>query len=213
MSTDILTQDQPLLLASGSPRRKEILGGLGIPLFVLPSDVPEVRQAEETVEGFLARVVEDKLRASRQAVGPRSFGAALAADTIVLVDNEVLGKPLDIQDAERLLEKICGRTHQVKTHYAIVTSDGRRAGRCVTTDVTLRAASQAEREGYARTGEGLDKAGAYAAQGLGAFLIREVRGSYTNVVGLPACEVIEDLVGLGLLPRFPMANEPRLPSF
>jgi septum formation protein len=208
-----LTTATPLLLASGSPRRRDILGALGIPLVALASDVPEVRSAHETVEGFLSRVVDDKLQASVAAARELQFSAALAADTIVQVDAEVLGKPIDIRDAERLLGKLVGRSHQVKTHYAIVTPDGRRSARCVSTEVTFRHATVDELRRYAQTGEGLDKAGAYAAQGIGAFLVRAVTGSYTNVVGLPACEVIEDLIGLGLLPGFPSEPGPNSPSF
>jgi septum formation protein len=194
-------------LASGSPRRREILGGLGVPLFVLASDIPESREPEESIDGFLERIVRQKLDASLALAEPGSFAAALAADTVVVIDDELLGKPRDIPDAERLLSKLCGRTHTVTTRYWIRLPDGSGRGRTVTSHVELRAASDAEIAAYAATGEGLDKAGAYAAQGIGTFLVRGVRGSYTNVVGLPACEVIEDLCLLGLLPVFPVAGQ------
>jgi septum formation protein len=130
----------------------------------------------------------------------------LVADTIVVLAGAILGKPVDVADARRLLERLAGRTHVVYTRYAIARADAPLvpvAARTVQSSVTLRAASGAELEAYARTGEGLDKAGAYAIQGVGAFLIERIEGSYTNVVGLPACEVVMDLLDARLLERFP----------
>lgn len=204
MSRQTISESAPLLLGSASPRRRDILSGLGIPLLVRPANVPEETRAGECVEDFLERVVLDKLRGALELARGTSFGAALAADTIVRVDNEVLGKPIDIQDALRSLLRISGRTHIVTTRYALADAEGRiLAARSVHSEVVLRAATRDELSAYAATGEGLDKAGAYAAQGIGAFLVREIRGSYTNVVGLPACEVVEDLTSAGLLGPFP----------
>jgi septum formation protein len=149
--------------------------------------------------------VEEKLSAVAARARGR-FSCVLVADTVVVVDGDILGKPSDIADARRLLGRIAGRTHTVYTRYAISLPDAprtSRAARTVATEVSLRNATVDEIARYAESGEGLDKAGAYAAQGLGAFLIERIAGSYSNVVGLPACEVILDLCSLGLLGPFP----------
>jgi septum formation protein len=196
----------PLVLGSGSPRRRDILSGLGIPLRVAPSNVPEHELPNEAPLDYLERVVLEKLRGSAGAFAAGPASALLVADTIVVLGNEVLGKPSDVRDAARLLGRLAGRTHRVYTRYAVALPESPSEPvlvRTVESDVTLRAASPSELEAYALTGEGLDKAGGYAAQGVGAFLVSRIEGSYTNVVGLPACEVVMDLVGAGLLERFP----------
>jgi septum formation protein len=195
----------PLLLGSASPRRKDILEGLGIPLLVRPSDAPEDQLPGDSAEVFIERVVQAKLRATREQNQQVQCAGLLVADTIVVVDGAILGKPLDRDDAYQLLRRIAGREHQVITRYGI-EAPGVPAHFCsVTTDVRLRPASLAELRAYADSGEGLDKAGAYAAQGLGAFLIERISGSYSNVVGLPAMEVVRDLLKLGLLREFPLS--------
>jgi septum formation protein len=201
-----ISPSSPLLLGSASPRRRDILTGLGIPLAVSPANVPEVELPNEAPLAYLERVVREKLRGSARAFAEGMGSALLVADTIVVLDGNVLGKPQDISDARRLLELLAGRTHRVYTRYAVALPDAPLVPvieRTVESSVTLRAASAQELEGYARTGEGLDKAGAYAIQGIGAFLVERIEGSYTNVVGLPACEVVKDLLGAGLLERFP----------
>jgi septum formation protein len=127
------------------------------------------------------------------------------ADTIVVLDGDVLGKPRDVADAEALLKRLSGRTHTVYTRYALAAADAAEPAleRTVASQVTLRAAEPEELARYAATREGLDKAGAYAVQGIGAFLVEAISGSYTNVVGLPVCEVVLDLKRLGLLAGFP----------
>ena len=133
----------------------------------------------------------------------------LVADTTVVIDGQILGKPADAADAVAILSRLVGRSHDVFTCYAIGRAEPGEgallATRTVHTEVRLRRASAAEVEAYARTGEGLDKAGAYAAQGIGTFLVEGVTGSYSNVVGLPACELVSDLTRLGLLAGFPGA--------
>jgi septum formation protein len=195
---------RPLILGSASPRRRDILSGLGIPITVLPADVDEGLAPTEAPLAYVERIVAAKLAAvvvrSRQTVG----AGLLVADTIVVLDGQVLGKPVDVADAERLLGRLAGREHRVHTRYALAAPDGETlAARTVTSDVRLRAAPAEVLAGYARTGEGLDKAGAYAVQGIGAFLVASINGSYSNVVGLPACEVVADLLATGLLERFP----------
>ena len=201
----MISAEMPLLLGSASPRRRDILSGLGLSLRVEPADIPEdVLPAEQPLD-YVTRIVAAKLAAvATRSTGP--FSVALVADTVVVIDGDILGKPRDVADAERLLGRIAGRTHTVYTRYALSLPDAPaqiRVARTVATEVSLRAATREELRRYASSGEGLDKAGAYAAQGLGAFLIERIAGSYSNVVGLPACEVVLDLRDLGLLGPFP----------
>lgn len=202
----VITRETPLVLGSASPRRRELLSGLGVPIVVAPADVDETVIAGEAPLAYLERVVGKKLGAV--ALGPNApmGSAVLVADTTVVIDGAILGKPSDVTDAQALLARIVGRTHLVYTRYAIARAPEPGvvlAARTVESRVSMRQASSEEIRRYAETGEGLDKAGAYAVQGIGAFLIERIDGSYSNVVGLPACEVIQDLVTTGLLARFP----------
>lgn len=199
----------PLLLGSGSPRRREILSTLGFPLIVASVDVDEARGASEGASQYVERVVADKLAALATRPEIAGAGALLVADTIVLLEGEVLGKPRDEADARAMLKKLSGRTHEVWTRFAVAAPDKpARAieATTVVTRVVFRALADAEIDAYAATGEGADKAGAYAVQGIGSFLVREIEGSYANVVGLPACEVVLALRTAGLLGRFPFAR-------
>lgn len=191
----------PLVLGSGSPRRREIISALGLPFQVLAADIDEARLPNEAPLDYLERIAAEKLAAARARVGEAPHAAVLVADTSVVIDGDVLGKPADEADAARLFSRIAGRVHSVFTRYAIglAGESEARVARTVETRVHLRAASSDEILAYAATGEGLDKAGAYAAQGVGAFFIERVVGSYSNVVGLPACEVLADLRALGLV--------------
>jgi septum formation protein len=211
MTPRTLEGSSVLVLGSASPRRHDILRGLGVPIEVIAADVDESRAAGESPDAYLERIVGAKLAAVCERVSAAAkpqHAAVLVADTTVIIDGDVLGKPSDVADAERLLRRICGRTHVVKTRYAIATRQSwpsAASERTVETRVSLRAASDDELRRYAATREGLDKAGAYAAQGIGAFLVEHIEGSYTNVVGLPACEVVRDLQALSLLRDFPAA--------
>jgi len=201
-----ISASTPLCLGSASPRRRELLAGLGLPLHVCAADVDESVEPGEPPLGYLSRVVSEKWSAvSRKLPGKQAFAALLVADTIVVIDREILGKPTDVHDAERLLRRLVGREHRVYTRFAVGGTAGGAgmSSRTVETRVVLRSASDEEVKRYAATGEGLDKAGAYAAQGIGSFLIERVEGSYTNVVGLPLCEVIVELRELDLLAAFP----------
>jgi septum formation protein len=202
----LISPQNPLVLGSASPRRREILEGLRLPVVVLPGAAAEQAWQGEDPDDYVTRAVEAKLDAVATRLGGRSFAAALVADTIVVIGTEVLGKPASVAEAERLLGLLAGRTHRVLTRYAIAGSDDPRVplvARTVRSEVTMRAATPDELARYARTGEGLDKAGAYAAQGIGCFLVERIAGSYTNVVGLPACEVVLDLRDARLLGSFP----------
>jgi septum formation protein len=203
----VISPDFPLCLGSGSPRRRELLSGLGLPLVIVVSDVQE-----DTLEGehpltYLERVTLDKLRgvaALANQVG--NAAAMLVADTIVRVEDRIIGKPTDREHALSLLKLISGREHIVHTRYAISRADDFSTpvvARTITSRVWLRAASEELLRRYANTGEGLDKAGAYAVQGIGSFLVERIDGSYSNVVGLPVCEVVKDLAENGFLECFP----------
>lgn len=204
-----MTALQPLVLGSASPRRREILSSLGLSYRVVPGDADEARAEDESPERYLDRVVRAKLASVASRLSANEAGAILVADTIVVVDGDILGKPVDAADARRLLGRIVGRSHVVYTRYALSTRpdlSSPRIARTVESVVVMRAASSDEVDRYAATGEGLDKAGAYAAQGIGTFLVERIEGSFTNVVGLPACEVVQDLVGAGVIDVFPLAE-------
>jgi septum formation protein len=204
----MISAAHPLLLGSASPRRREILTTLGLPLAVVPAVVDETALAGEAPLDYLSRVTLAKLGAAAclpQAVGA---GAVLVADTTVILDDRPLGKPADQAGAREMLRALSGRAHRVSTCFAISgPSDAARPlhVETVTSRVVFRALDEDEIGAYAATGEGLDKAGAYAIQGIGAFAVARVEGSYSNVVGLPACEVISALRGAGLLARFPLS--------
>ncbi len=202
-----ISKTNPLCLGSASPRRRELLIGLGLPIRVQAADVQEDPFDAEPPLEYLQRVVDDKLAAVRSIIGALDDAAAiLVADTIVVVDDDILGKPVDVEDAARLLRRIAGREHIVYTRYAILSLPDAGMGlrkRTVASKVAIRWAAEAEIRRYAATGEGLDKAGAYAAQGIGSFLIERIDGSYSNVVGLPLCEVVLDMQALELIPDFP----------
>ena len=197
----LIDASHPLVLGSGSPRRREIISALGLPFQVLAADIDEDRRPDEPPLAYLERIASEKLAGVRARLGGAPHAAILVADTTVVIDGDVLGKPNDVDDAARLFSRIAGRVHSVYTRYAIGLADapGVSVARTIETKVHIRAADPAEIRAYAATGEGLDKAGAYAAQGIGSFFIERVVGSYSNVVGLPACEVLADLRGLGLV--------------
>jgi septum formation protein len=201
----------PLLLASSSPRRRELRHTLGIPLVVRPTTVDEAVHEGEGPDRYVARVVEEKLRAALVDLAERRegdrFGAVLAADTIVVLDGEVLGKPASDRDAATMLRSLSGRSHVVSTRFAVAAADGGHArAQTVSTWVSFRQLSDRAVDDYVATGEGRDKAGAYAVQGIGAFAVSRIEGSYSNVVGLPQCEVVEALLAERLLASFPMAS-------
>jgi septum formation protein len=170
-----------LILASSSPRRRELLTQAGIAFTVQPADVDETHRAGESPEAFTLRLAREKA----EAVLAKNPGATvLGADTIVVCDQEILGKPSDETDAARMLKKLSGRDHQVITGVALVSPAGTQT-RAETTTVSVRKISEEEINDYIATGEPMDKAGAYAIQGIAAKFILQIEGNYTNVVGLP----------------------------
>ncbi|MBK0099520.1 septum formation inhibitor Maf [Erwinia sp. S63] len=177
-----------LYLASGSPRRRELLTQLGLQFERLITDVEEQRQPEEAAEVYVRRLALDKARAG-VAVAPQDL-PVLGADTIVVLNNEVLEKPRDAAHAAQMLSQLSGQTHQVMT--AVALADTARELDClVTTDVTFRNITAEEISHYIASGEPMDKAGAYGIQGLGGNFVRKINGSYHAVVGLPLVETNE----------------------
>lgn len=175
-----------------------------LPFVVAAPVVDELPRPAEAPHDYVRRVVDAKLEAARGLREAASAGAVLVADTIVVVDGALLGKPEGQGDAERMLRALSGRAHEVTTRFAVSDPLGSRVhGESVTTRVFVRALAGDEVTGYAASGEGLDKAGGYAIQGLGAFLVERIEGSYGAVVGLPACELVRALRALGLLSTFP----------
>jgi septum formation protein len=197
----LIDASHPLVLGSGSPRRREIVSALGLTFRVLAADIDESRLPGEAPLAYLERIAAAKLAGVRARLGSAPHAAILVADTSVVIDDDVLGKPADVADAARIFGRLVGRVHSVYTRYAIGLpgESGARVARTLETRVHVRGASLQEIEAYAATGEGLDKAGAYAAQGVGTFFIEQLVGSYSNVIGLPACELLEDLRALGLV--------------
>lgn len=177
-----------LILASASPRRRELLAQLGLAFEVVTSDVPETPAPAEPPAAFAQRVARDKA-----AEGARRCPGALvlAADTVVAVDGAIFGKPRDRADARRMLEALSGRTHEVLTAVALRTPAGDVEELLVRTAVEFRSLTAREIEDYLDGSEPYDKAGAYAVQGQAQRFVVQVRGSYTNVVGLPVDEVHE----------------------
>jgi len=177
-----------LILASGSPRRRELLSAVGIPFRVVPSGVDEIPRRGELPARFARRAARDK----GMWVAARHPGAfVLSADTIVVAGGRILGKPRDRSEARRMLSLLAGREHRVYTAVSLLcVARGHEESGIDVSRVRFRALTPAEVAGYARTGECDDKAGAYAAQGAGMLLIDRVAGSFTNVVGLPMTRVV-----------------------
>ena len=195
--------DVRLVLASASPRRAELLRAAGIEFDVIPADVEEEMDPEETPAGYTRRLAQLKA----EAVIPHAPGCAvLGADTVVIIDNQVLGKPADRGEAKRMLTLLSGREHMVMTAVCLVNPSGPAdAGRYVhtaqssriqtavaRTTVEFTPLGDAEIDWYVASGEPMDKAGAYAIQGLASRFVTRIDGSYSNVVGLPVA-VVDDL--------------------
>ena len=179
-----MTELPKLILASTSPRRAEILRTVGWPFAACPVDIDEARHPDEQAAIYVERLAQEKAQAAAQV---RVAGLTIiGADTVVVVDEEILGKPRDEDDARRMLRQLRGRWHQVLTGVALINgapSEIRVAHE--TTEVKFAAMSEDEIDWYVSSGEQMDKAGAYAIQGLGARFIEGIRGDYFNVMGLP----------------------------
>ena len=182
----------PIILASASPRRQELLKNAGIEFIVRPSHIPEVPLAGEAPRAFGERMAREKARAARAITADSTNDrrpttddvVVLAADTVVAVGDEILGKPEDVADAARMLRRLSNRTHEVITAVCLL-GDGFEDVRSETTAVHFNAMSEAEIADYVATSEPMDKAGAYAIQGRASRWISKIDGDYYNVVGLP----------------------------
>ena len=172
---------RPLILASGSPRRAELLRQAGIPFEAYAADVDETQHPGEAPDAYVRRLAVAK--ATRVAAA-HAGRAVLGADTTVVLDGEVLGKPDDGADAVRMLTRLSGRSHLVLTGVCLIDADGQQTG-VATTTVEFRPLSAAEIDDYVRSGEPMDKAGAYAIQGGAAGFVSRLDGAFDNVVGLP----------------------------
>jgi septum formation protein len=203
---------RPLVLASASPRRREILAKLGLSFEVRVTDLDESLREHEDPVRYVARLAAEKARAA--CSGARE--AVLGADTTVVLNNKVLGKPADLTESEQMLRALRGQEHVVHTGVALVLApehDSRVPGQAapelsvysvvVSTRVRFRAFGDHTLHAYVASREGMDKAGSYGIQELGAALVSEVQGSYSNVVGLPAAETIELLEEAGVLEAWP----------
>ncbi len=187
----------PIVLASGSPRRRRLLEGLGWPFRVVVPEADESIDPSESPAEACGRLAAAKASAVAERVGPDAL--VIAADTIVVVDRSILGKPVDGEDGLRMLRLLRGRSHEVLTGVGVYWKD-RRLAEVERSLVTFRDLSDADVEAYAATGEGRDKAGAYAIQGRGSLLVSGIEGDYFNVVGLPLCRLGMMLENLGLRP-------------
>lgn len=194
---------EQIVLASGSPRRQQLLGELGLEFTVSPGAVPEEPLAGEKPEHFVRRMAEEKAA----EVSARYSGAwVIAADTVVCVDRKILGKPTDEREAVAQLMALSGREHRVMTGFCVVHAEkGIRVSEAVITFVRFVGYSEETARAYAATGEGLDKAGAYGIQGIGGCLVDSIEGSYSNVVGLPLCQLLQVLLAHEVI-------EPALPG-
>jgi len=187
-----------LVLASASPRRRELLQQIGLKFQVIPSRADEHILEGETPEEHVIRLSLDKATevANRENISGRWF---IGSDTIVLCDHQILGKPRDKTHATAMLKQLSGREHQVLSGYAIIDRETKQQRvEAVSTKVWFRQLTDDEIARYIATGEPADKAGSYAIQGLGICFVARIEGSYTNVVGLPLCKLTGAMKQLGV---------------
>lgn len=189
-------ETRKIILASASPRRKELLALTGLKFEVDPADYEEdmnLKLSPHELARFLS------LEKARSIAGKYKNAIIIAADTFVVMGEKILGKPHNDAEAKRMLELIEGRTHSVITGFTILDTDtGKKLSRSVETKVTFRKLAEKDIEAYVKTKEPLDKAGAYAIQGLGSILIKSIEGDYFNVIGLPLCALVEKLKEFGI---------------
>jgi septum formation protein len=210
---------EQIILASASPRRKELLEKLGFQVKTMPSNIPEDMFAEELPENFVKRISREKVLAVverlKTTVLPEDYkslpythsGAIekftsvrwiVGGDTVVVVDDEILGKPKDGEQGMHMLERLSGREHLVITGFCVYDLTKNKEGiQAVTSIVRFKHLRRREIEKYISLGESLDMAGSYGIQGVGAYLVDAISGSYTNIVGLPLCQVVEMMQEMG----------------
>ena len=196
-ATALFASRAPFVLASASPRRKSLLEEMGIDFTIKIADIDEDPDQDEAPDAFVRRLAEEKaLAVSRQ--DPAAW--ILAADTVVVLDRAILNKPANRDEALAMLLHLSGRRHHVLTGFCLLQlASKKRIVRSVQTEVEFMPLSREICEAYIDTGEPMDKAGAYGIQGQGGCLVRRIDGSYSNVVGLPLAEVIQELLGQGVI--------------
>jgi MAF protein len=195
-----VSEKKDLILASNSPRRRQLLALGGWSFDVLVADVDESQRPGEAPGDYVLRLAESKARRSAEKAGAGKV--VIAADTAVVEGGEILGKPVDKQDAVRMLTRLRGHSHQVYTGLALLRmSDGRLLADLTVTDVPMRAYSDEEIEAYVRSGDPLDKAGAYGIQHPGFQPVEDLRGCFASVMGLPLCRVTVLLQQFDLPPQ------------
>ncbi|MBU0673785.1 MAG: septum formation inhibitor Maf [Proteobacteria bacterium] len=186
-----------LILASGSPRRKRMLAEIGLNFRVVSAQVDEVALPGEAPEVFVRRLAEEKAREVAE-VNPGEY--TIGADTVVVLEGRILGKPRDVNEAKVMLANLSGNRHQVYTGFSVVNTEPVvQVTRSVVTEVEFCVLAEELINAYVATGEPLDKAGSYGIQGRGGTLVRSINGSYSNVVGLPMVELIQELLSLGII--------------
>jgi len=196
---------EPLILASASPRRRELFSLISIPFEVIPPKISEELLPGESPWDHAVRLAKAKTKDVSRLFPHRWV---IGADTIVFLDKKILGKPVEKEDAKKMLQFISGRVHKVVTGYVIINEELRKEiSSWVESEVKIKNLSKKEIENYVATGEPMDKAGSYGIQGIGAFMVKEIKGSYTNVVGLPLCEVIDSLKDIGAITEFPIVKK------
>ena len=187
----------PIILASASPRRREMLAGIGLQFRVEAAEADERVLPGEAPQAFVVRIAKDKA----QIVANRYPGAwILAADTVVVQNGDILGKPADAEDAVSMLKRLVGRDHEVWTGFCLCQlGQDTQVCRAVKTEVQFADLSDPVIRAYVRSGDPMDKAGSYGIQSQGGFMVQGIRGSYSNVVGLPLAEVLSEMTALGLI--------------
>jgi len=186
-----------LFLASASPRRRELLAQIAVPCVTQIASIDETPLPDEPATAYVERLAREKARAVLLALGDSADAVVLGADTAVVLEGQILGKPQDFADCSRMLRGLSGRTHQVMTAVALVSAQ-REAAQVVCSEVTFRHLGDAEIAAYWASGEPADKAGGYGIQGLAAVFVSRLEGSYSAVVGLPLCETAELLGEFGI---------------
>jgi len=190
-------KNSSLILASKSPRRRYLLEQAGLEFSVIPSNFKENSLSLSSPETYVRRLAEAKAKDISQKY---SDSWVIGADTIVFIDNAMLGKPGTRPEAREMLRRLSGKTHRVLTGYCICCEAmSRLFSETMITDVCFKELTELQINWYIDSGEPFDKAGAYAIQGIGTFLVKRIHGSYTNVVGLPICEVLEFLLNEGVV--------------
>ncbi len=201
MTRTFISKDAPLVLASASPRRKQLLRQIGIPFRTIASRVHEDPLSRDPLTNarLLAEAKAHAVAASCEA------SWVLGADTMVVLGRAVLEKPADRDEAFSMIRQLSGKEHRVITGFCLVAPGSKRHySEAVVTRVTFKALTKKEIMGYIATGEPFGKAGSYGIQGVGAFLVKRISGSYTNVVGLPLCALVKALLATGAIKEFPI---------